>query len=83
MTPGWLAQHGVFMRQNRNSCKACHGLDLHGTVLSRAKADRTLARSNSLGGVTTLTKGTPVDCYACHTYIGLGDVTPVLEMLLQ
>jgi hypothetical protein len=81
--PGWLAQHGVFMQQNRNSCKACHGLDLHGTVLSRAKADRTLSRSKILGGVTTIAKGNPVDCYACHTYIGLGNMAPILEMLLQ
>ncbi len=81
--PGWLAQHGVFMQQNRNSCKACHGLDLHGTVLSRVKANRTLSRSKSLGGVTTIAKGNPVNCYACHTYISLGDMTPILGMLLQ
>lgn len=60
-TGSWLAQHGVFMRQNRNSYKACHGLDLHGTVLSRAKADRTLSRSISLGGVTTIAKGSPAE----------------------
>ena len=81
--PGWMAQHGVFMLQNRNSCKACHGLDLHGTVLSRAKADRTLSRSKSMGGVTTFTKGSPVDCFACHTHISLADVTPALQMLLD
>jgi hypothetical protein len=81
--PGWLAQHGVFMLQNRNSCKACHGMDLHGTVLSRAKADRTLSRSRSMGGVTTIAKGSPVDCYACHTHISLMNMTPILDLLLQ
>ena len=80
---GWIAQHGVFMQQDRNSCKACHGLDLHGTALSRAKADRTLARSQSMGGVANFTAGTPVDCYACHTYISLVDMSPILKLLLM
>ncbi len=79
--PGWMAQHGVFLRQNRNSCKACHGMDLHGTVLSRAKADRTLSRSSRLGGEITIPKGTTVDCYACHATIW-ADITPTLQMLL-
>lgn len=80
--PGWLAQHGAFWRQNRNSCKACHGLDLHGTALSRAKADRTLSQSKSLGGTVNLTQGTPVDCYACHTTISLANMGPILKMLI-
>jgi hypothetical protein len=81
--PGWLAQHGAFLRQNRNSCKACHGLDLHGTALSRAKADRTLARSISLGGVVNISAGTPVDCYACHTTIKIGDISALVNLLLN
>ncbi|MHB8069001.1 MAG: cytochrome C [Desulfobaccales bacterium] len=79
--PGWMAQHGVFWRQNRNACKACHNIDLHGTVLSRAKADRTLSRSRRIGGVINLPKGTPVDCYACHTTIPM-DITPAVGLLL-
>jgi len=79
---GWMAQHGVFLRRDRNSCKACHGTDLHGTVLSRAKADRTLARSISLGGVANLTAGTPVDCFACHATVSLADISPVVNLLL-
>jgi hypothetical protein len=80
--PGWLAGHGVFLRQNRNSCKACHGLDLHGTVLSRAKADRTLSRSSRVGGgVINLPKGTPVDCYACHNTI-YGGISQAVGLLL-
>ena len=71
------------MRQNRNSCKACHSLDLHGTALSRAKADRTLARSISLGGVVSITAGTPVDCYACHTTIKFGDISALVNLLLN
>lgn len=82
--PGWMAQHGVFLLHNRNSCKACHGLDLHGTVLSRAKADRTLSRSIKMGGgAINITAGTPVDCYACHTAVSLTDVSPMVNLLLR
>ena len=81
--PGWMAQHGAFLRQNRNTCFACHGTDLHGTALSRAKADRTLARSMSLGGTVTITAGTPVDCYSCHNTISFVDVTPAMRLLLM
>ena len=81
---GWMAQHGVFLRRNRNSCKACHGLDLHGTVLSRAKADRTLPRSSSLGGTVTFFKGTPVDCYACHSTIKFGaNIAQIMNLLMD
>lgn len=81
--PGWLTRHGVFWWQNRNSCKACHGLDLHGTVLSRAKADRTLSRSRRPGGTINLTQGTPVDCYACHATISLANIAPILKLLSE
>ncbi len=81
--PGWMARHGGFLWQNRNSCMACHGRDLHGTVLSRAKADRTLPRSRGLDGVTTFTKGTPVDCYACHNTINFGaNLAQIMNLLL-
>lgn len=80
--PGWLAQHGPFYLQNRNSCKACHAIDLHGTVLSRAKADRTLLRSKSLGGTINIAKGTPVDCFSCHATLSLADISPVMNLLM-
>jgi len=81
---GWMAQHGVFLRRNRNSCKACHGTDLHGTLLSRAKADRTLAQSISLGGVVNITAGTPVDCYACHNTIKFGaNIAQIMNLLMD
>jgi len=79
--PGWMAQHGLFLRRSRNACQACHGPDLHGTVLSRAKAGRTLSRSRILGGVINLPKGTPVDCYACHRTIP-GNIGPALGLLM-
>ena len=80
--PGWMAQHGVFWRQNRKACRACHNPDLHGTVLSRVKADRTLSRSIKVGGEINLPKGTPVDCYACHTTIPV-DISAALGLLMQ
>jgi hypothetical protein len=82
--PGWLAQHGVFLLHDRNSCKACHGMDLHGTVLSRTKADRVLTLSKQMGGgPITIPLGTPVDCYACHNTVSLADVAPMLNLLLR
>jgi len=69
--PGWLSLHGTPYRQNQTSCQACHGPDLKGTVLSRAKADRNLRQSSLTGDgkKITITKGTTVDCYACHNVI--------------
>ena len=69
--PIWLALHGFPYRQDATSCQACHGLDLKGTPLSRAKADRKLRRSirTGGGGMITLAKGTPVNCYSCHNTI--------------
>ncbi len=66
--PTWSGTaHGTIYKQNGNACKACHGLDLRGTVLSRVKADRTLAQSVLFGGGTiNFAKGTEISCYACH-----------------
>jgi len=49
------------------ACQACHGLDFHGTVLSRAQATRTLT-SNFDGGTGTLNlyRGALIGCYTCH-----------------
>ena len=57
--------HGTLFKRDNAACKACHGLDLKGTVLSRAKADRNLAQSHGAGPITIPTM-TPVSCYACH-----------------
>jgi len=59
--------HGALFKQDTAACKACHGLDLKGTVLSRAKAERNLTMAQSLGGgPITIPAATPVSCYACH-----------------
>jgi PKD repeat protein len=57
------------------ACRACHGLDYRGTVLSRAQADRTL--TVSLEGSTTtlhLFRGAEIGCYTCHN--GPSDENP-------
>ena len=39
----WIADHaGCGGRRRRSACRACHGTDYRGTVLSYSKADRTL-----------------------------------------
>ncbi len=52
------AEHGGI-----DQCKACHGSDLRGTVLSRSLADRTL---NTDFGPKHFWKGFQIGCYACH-----------------
>jgi hypothetical protein len=46
-----------------NACRACHGRNGQGTVLSKASANRTFTVE---GGQVTLTKGQAVSCTLCH-----------------
>ncbi len=81
---GWMSQHGVFLRQNPRSCKACHGTDLRGTVLSRAKDDRVLPRSAILGGEVIFTTGTEISCYACHAALRYGaNISQIMNLLMN
>ncbi len=67
----------------KRPCMACHGQDLKGTLLSRAKDDRTLPRSKSMGGDVIFTTGTQVSCYACHTTIQFGaNIAQIMNLLL-
>lgn len=60
----WNGGHESFAKGN--NCKTCHGIDGLGTVLSKAKANRTF-------GSRTITAGTPVACNMCHAnYINGG-----------
>jgi hypothetical protein len=47
-----------------SSCRACHGIDERGTVLSRTFADRTFVTSQY--GTKFWSKGHSVSCYDCH-----------------
>ena len=53
-------------------CKACHGTDYKGTVLSRMKGDRVLT-SKFWTGTRTFYRGYQVSCYTCHNSPTNGD----------
>jgi hypothetical protein len=58
----WNGGHENFAG-NGDACKTCHGLDGLGTMLSRAKADRTFTVE---GRTITVTVGMPIACNLCH-----------------
>jgi hypothetical protein len=60
----WNGNHDNFFKQNPLLCKACHGVALEGTVLSRAAADRTLFGDDNRS--VSVPKGTQVSCTLCH-----------------
>ncbi len=66
--------HEGFLGTSGANCKTCHGTDGLGTVLSKAKANRTFTVSHD--GTTqtiTVTAGTPIACNLCHSnYINGG-----------
>jgi hypothetical protein len=55
--------HEDLAESNKDACRACHGLNGEGTVLSRAATDRVLSNE---GGTVTIAKGEPVNCTHCH-----------------
>ncbi|MCB1760386.1 MAG: cytochrome C [Gammaproteobacteria bacterium] len=57
-------EHGGFAERNRNQCRACHGQNGEGSVLSRTAADRLLQTDDR--GMLSIPKGTPVGCGDCH-----------------
>jgi len=59
----WVSAHPNYVNSTGSTqCKACHGTDYRGTVLSRMQADRTL----SAFGTKTFFRGALVGCYTCH-----------------
>ena len=58
----WISGHKSAAKSNLNGCRACHGSDLRGTVLSRTRAPRTL----SAFGTKNWWAGFQVGCYNCH-----------------
>ncbi len=68
---GWISAHGDLVENSsspsRAECKACHGLNLEGTVLSRAAADRTLAKGENGGSTISVSKGQKISCTLCHS----------------
>jgi len=81
----WVSGEGItghndwisFVPGGVASCQACHGLEYRGTVLSRAKANRTLTANFDAASVTVqLFPGAIVGCYTCHNGPGNGDYNP-------
>lgn len=59
----WVERHGDALEGHPSSaCTACHGADSKGTVLSKAKADRTLSGFGS----HRVFRGSVIGCYLCH-----------------
>lgn len=55
--------HEHLAENNRNACRACHGQNGEGTVLSRAAANRSLSNE---GRTVQIAKGEMVNCSHCH-----------------
>jgi hypothetical protein len=65
----WVNRHPGLLEGgvSATQCRACHGLDYRGTVLSRAQGDRQLTASIENKSVTfPLFRGAIVGCYNCH-----------------
>jgi hypothetical protein len=60
----WVNDHPDLVDEHdTTACRDCHGTDYRGTVLSRAKANRTL---NGDMGTIHVWPGFQVGCYTCH-----------------
>lgn len=56
----WVSTHPqVAQSSGATQCQPCHGTDYRGTILSKMKADRTLAGKY-------FPAGTIIGCYSCH-----------------
>jgi hypothetical protein len=68
----WNEKHKeVDKKNNRNSCRACHGVNGEGSVLSRVADDRVFECKksnwrNCQGKTLNLSKGDVVSCSLCH-----------------
>jgi hypothetical protein len=64
---GWAQHHDSDLKDGSatalNQCRACHGADDRGTVLSRSQANRTITTEL---GTTTFWRGFEIGCYTCH-----------------
>jgi hypothetical protein len=56
--------HEDLAERNLDACRACHGRNGEGTVLSRAAVDRTLSNE---GRTVRISQGEMVNCTHCHS----------------
>jgi PKD repeat protein len=59
----WIEGHKNAAEGGASACRACHGVDYRGTVLSQSFADRTL---NTEFGTKQFWNGFQIGCYTCH-----------------
>ena len=59
----WVESHKHVAESNPAQCKACHGNDYRGSVLSKTFSSRTF---NVEHGTKTFPKGHEITCYDCH-----------------
>ena len=71
----WVGAHHDVIGEHGDPapCQACHGVDYRGTVLSRAKASRTLTGES---GTKQVWPGFQIGCYTCHLGPHNGDPNP-------
>jgi hypothetical protein len=60
----WVEEHGDVAEDHPEQCRACHGTDYRGTVLSRALGDRVISADDF--GVQNFWRGFQIGCYTCH-----------------
>jgi hypothetical protein len=72
----WVATHGDAVGEGGNTtqCRACHGGDYRGTVLSRSQAIRTVTSEDV--GSKQFWRGFQIGCYTCHLGPGNSDPNP-------
>ena len=72
---GWNLEHEEFYERNPDACRACHGQNLEGTVLSTTAADRVYLTDededededgDSRSQTLAVARGTQVSCDLCH-----------------
>lgn len=67
----WIQNHGPSAQDHTDECKACHGLQGEGTVLSRAATHRSFTFTLDPTGTAesktvTFARGETIDCAQCH-----------------
>lgn len=59
----WVDRHDSAAEDNSSRCRACHGADYRGTVLSRSLGDRVV---DTEFGTKNFWQGFQIGCYTCH-----------------
>jgi len=64
ISQSWVENHHDLLGSGGSAqCRACHGTDYRGTVLSRAQGSRSFSALNT---TITFARGATIGCYSCH-----------------